>query len=96
MQGTLSESAAKVRCPLPNGARGYEDKYGVIHLDCSTDDEYDDEVEVVDSAVDDHQQNGRRGYGENICCRTVRVLNVRELKVVSLITEHPQQRVALF
>ncbi len=36
-----------------------------------------------------------RSYGEPICCRTVRALNVRELKVVSLITEHPRERAAL-
>lgn len=42
-----------------------------------------------------HQQNGMRSYGETICCRTVRALNVRELKVVSLITEHPRERAAL-
>lgn len=60
MQGTLSESAPKVRRPLANGAIGFEDKYGVIHLDCSTEDENNDEVKVIDSAVDNHQQNGMR------------------------------------
>lgn len=92
MQETLSESAFKSRRSLANGAIGYEDTYGVIHLDRSTDDENDDEVEVVGCAVDDHEQNRMRGYGESIHCRTEGALNVRELKVVSPITEHPRQR----
>lgn len=53
MEEILSDSAAKARRPLANGAIGDEDKYGVIYLDYSTNDENDDEVEVVDSAVDD-------------------------------------------
>lgn len=92
MQETLSESAFKSRRSLANGAIGYEDTYGVIHLDRSTDDENDDEVEVIGCAVDDHEQNWMRGYGESIHCRTEGALNVRELKVVSPITEHPRQR----
>lgn len=82
--------------PLANGAVGYEDKYGVIHLDFSTDDEIDDEVEVVGSAADDNEQNGVRDYGENVRWGTKGALNIREEKVVPLITEHPRQRAALF
>ena len=92
MQETLSESAFKFGRSLANGAIGYEDKYGVIHLDCSTDDENDDEVEVAGSAVNDDKQNWMRGYGERIHCRTEGAWNVRELKVVSPITDHPRQR----
>lgn len=86
----------RLRRPLANGAVGYEDKYGVIHLDFSTDDEIDDEVEVVGSAANDNEQNGVRDYGENVRWGTKGALNIQEQKVVPLITEHPRQKAALF
>lgn len=87
--------AAQFRRPLENGAVGYEDKYGVIHLDFSTDDESGDVVEVG-SAADDNEQNVVRGYGKNFRWGTEGALNSRERKAVPQITEHPRQRAALF
>lgn len=91
-----SDEIFRFRRPLANGAEGYEDKYGVIHLDFSTDDEIDDEVEVVGSPADNNEQNGVRDYGENVRWGTKGALNSREQKVVPLIIEHPRQSAALF
>lgn len=91
-----SDERFRLRRPLANGSVGYEDKYGVIHLDFSTDDEIDDEVEVVGSAANDKEQNGLREYGESVRWGIKGALNIQEQKVVPLITEHPRQRAALF
>lgn len=53
----LSRSAIEFRRPLVNAAKGYEDKYGVIHLETSTEDEDDEEVKVFG-----------KEYGQNMIC----------------------------
>lgn len=61
-RAALSRPAAQFRRPLANEARGYEDKYGVIHLETSTDNENEDEAEgrIVAKAT---TKVGRRNRG---------------------------------
>lgn len=64
-RAALSRSAAPFRRPLANGAKGYEDKYGVIHLQKNTDDEHEKEVELVGASKCAFDQGGFQEYGEN-------------------------------
>ena len=65
-RAALLRPAAQFRRPLANGAKGYEDKDGVIHLETFTDNESEDEVEVVGALTGGYEQSEVRDYGENV------------------------------
>ena len=63
-RAVLSRPAAQFRRPLANGANGYEDKHGVIHLETFTDNESEDEIEVLGALT--RGQSEVSDYGENL------------------------------
>lgn len=60
----FSRSAVQFRRPLANGAEGYEDKYGVIHLETLTEDENDEEAEIVGGFTGGNEQIRMKEFGE--------------------------------
>lgn len=93
-RAAISRSAVQFRRPLANGAKGYEDKYGVIHLETSTEDENDEEVEIVGGLTGGNEQIRMRENGENISYATRGALKVCETKFIYPITEHRPLRAA--
>lgn len=90
----LSRSAVQFRRPLANGARGYEDKYGVIHLETPSEDGNDEDIEAVSDSTGAKEHIGIMEYGDNILCTTGGEQKIREPKFFRPITEHPPLRVA--
>lgn len=93
-RAAILQSAVQFRRPLANGAKGYEDKYGVIHLETSAEDETDDEVEIFGGLTGGNEQIRMREYGENIPYATRGALKICEPKFIYRITEHPPLRAA--
>ena len=67
-RAALSRSAVQFRRPLAKEAEGYEDKYGVIHLETSTEDGNDEEAEAGCTLTGGNKQSKIRENGENILC----------------------------
>lgn len=57
--------AGQFRRPLANGATGYEDKDGVLHLETFTEDESDDEVEGIGELTGEYKQGDVRDCSKN-------------------------------
>lgn len=90
----ISRSAVQFHRPLANGAKGYEDKYGVIHLETSAEDGNDEEVEIFDGLAGGYEQIRMREYGENIPYAKRGALKICEPKFIYPITEHHPLRAA--
>lgn len=88
----ISRLAVQFRRPLANGAKGYEDKYGVIHIETSAEDEDDEDVEIFDGLTIGNEQIKTREFGENIPYTTKEALKICEPKLTSTLTEHPPLR----
>ncbi|MCJ1349106.1 hypothetical protein MMC31_007342, partial [Peltigera leucophlebia] len=73
MSSNSTTPAAQFRRPLAHGAKGYEDKYGVIHLETST----DDESEVRNSGENVHWGSDNR------------LSKIHEPKITRPTIEHP-------
>lgn len=93
-RAAISRSAVQFRRPLANGAKGYEDKYGVIHLETSTEDEYDEDVEILGGLTSGNEQIRMRECGESIPYATRGALKICETKFIYTTTEHPPIRAA--
>lgn len=65
-RAAISRSAVQFRRPLANGAEGHEDKYGIIHLETSTEDENDEDIEIVGGLIGGNEQIRMKEFGENI------------------------------
>lgn len=62
----LSWPATQFRLPLANRAKGYEERYGVIHLETFTDNESEDELEVVSALTGGYEFGEVRNYDKNV------------------------------
>lgn len=94
-RAALSRSAVQFRRPLANGAEGYEDKYGVIHLETSTEDENDEEAEAGCTLTGGNKQSRIREHGENILCEIWEASKICKPKCIDTSTEHPPSRAAI-
>ncbi|MCJ1346899.1 hypothetical protein MMC31_005119 [Peltigera leucophlebia] len=89
-RAAISRPVAQFRRPLANGAKGYEDKYGVIHLETSTDDESEGGNEVVGALTGGYEQSEVRNSGENVHWgRDNRLSQIHEPKITRPTIEHP-------
>lgn len=93
-RAAISRSAVQFRRPLANGAKGYEDKYGIIHLETSTEDENDEDIEIVGGLTGGNEQIRMKEFGENILYATREALRICEPKFIYPIAEHPPPRAA--
>ena len=90
IRAAISRSTIQFRRPLANGAKGYEDKYGVIHIETSAEDEVDEDVEIFGGLTIGNEQIKMRELGENIPYTTRKALKLCEPKLTNPLTEqHP-------